>query len=520
MVYSVFRGFNQTGVSRFLIMLSVAVFWFSSSAFAASQEATEITLLYGKHLHGEFGDDGLSFAHHAALANRIRSSKPNAFYMGSGDDLAVSLLSSLFQGKHMVAALNAAGLDFDTYGNHEFTSGSENLLERVSESEFTWVSANVIDRRTGNVFGAGQGAARYAIVDVGGVRVGITGIAPADTAMLANTGEDVAILDPADALASLVPEMRNVASIIVVLSHESWRETRRIAAAVPGVDVYIGDHTGPALTEPEVIGGAILSRAGDGLNYLGELTLTIEGGAIVDRAFALHDVRALVEAGALYPDARVQRVIDAYDRLAAVSMEERVGYSRTPLDARVAQVRTGESGLGNFVADALRNWADADVAIQNGGSLRGDTVYGPGALTRGDVISILPFANYGVKLRLQGKTIVQALEHGVSLAEYGHGMFPQVSGLTFAYDLSQPAGERIATVQVGDRAIDPDAWYTLATNDFLAGGGDGYTMLGDAERLIPAEAGELVSSIVIRAIQNRGEIAPEVEGRIISLSSR
>src|SRR5690606_5953049 len=158
---------------------------------AAAGAATEITLLYDTHMHGKFWDEEKSLAHYAALVNRIRSQKPNTLFLGNGDDIATSLYSSLFKGAHMIEALNAVGLDFDTYGNHEFDSGPENLLSRVAESEFTWVSANVIDRRTGDVFGKEQGALRYAVVEIDGVRVAITGIAPWDTAALSSTGENV-----------------------------------------------------------------------------------------------------------------------------------------------------------------------------------------------------------------------------------------------------------------------------------------------------------------------------------------
>lgn len=485
----------------------------------AAGGATEITLLYDTHLHGNFGDDSLSLAHYAALVNRIRLQKPNTLFVGNGDDIATSLLSAVFKGEHMIDALNAAGLDFGTYGNHEFDYGPDNLLERVAQSEFTWVSANVIDRRTGDVYGAEVGALRYAVVEIDGVRIAITGIAPWDTDKLSNTGDDVVILDPAEALASLVPQMRSEASIVLVLSHESWPQTERIAATVPGVDIYVGDHSGQMIPEPKVIGDAIVSRVGDELDYLGELTLKIEDGAIVDWTFTLHDVRALVEAGALYPDVRVQRIIDRYKALAYLSLEEIVGYTRTPLDARVERVRTGETALGNFVADAIRAWAEADVAIMNGGGLRGDRIHQPGPLTRGAIVSILPFENFAIKLNVQGKTIVEALEHGVSLAEYGHGRFPHVSGITFTYDFSKPAGSRIVSVRVGDADIDPEAWYTLAIPDFLADGGDGYEMLIEAERIIPTEGGQLLSSVMIDAILAAGEIAPELEGRIVALGN-
>ena len=497
---------------------AVAVLLLFAIAVPGLAGAVQITILHDTHFHGNFGNEDLSLAHYAALVNRIRSQKPNTLFVGVGDDLASSLHSLLFRGEHMVEALNAAGLDFNTYGNHEFDYEADNVLEQVARSKFTWVTANVIDRRTGDVFGAEHGVRRYAVVDVGGVRVGITGIAPADTPALSKIGDDVIILDPAEALAALVPEIRKEASVVVVLSHEAWTETERIAAIVPGVDVYVGDHSATMIPQPKVIGGAIVSRVGAELDYLGELTLTVEGGAITGWEFQLHDVRALVESGELYPDVRVQRVIDRYLRLAEASLGQEVGVTRTPLDGRRETVRTRESALTNFLADVLRDWAGADVAIVNGGAFRSERVHGPGPLTRADIVSILPFVNYATTLRLKGQTIVDALELGVSSVESEHGRFLHVSGLSYTFDLSKPPGERIVEVLFGGRPIDPDAWYTVATFDFLANGGDGYSMFANAERLLSDEAGELVTAIVIRAIEAAGEIAPELEGRITVLN--
>jgi len=493
-------------------MLGAALFAFPA---LAAGDVTEITLLHDTQFSGDFGDESLNLAHYAALVNRIRSSKPNVLWVGGGDDLASSALSSLFLGEHMVDALNAAGLDFDTFGNHEFDYGPENLAARMAQSKFTWVSANVVDRATGNAFAAAQGGARYAIVDLGGVKVGITGIALGATATASKPGPGVLVLDPEEALRGLVPVMRAAgADIVVVLSHEQAAVTERLAESVPGVDVFIGDHEQATLPQPKVIGNAIVSRVGGGFDYLGELTLRVADGKIVDWEFTLHDLKALIAEGRLYPDRATQRVIQEYEAKAPHALQEEIGRTATPLDARIDVVRARESALGNFFADAMRRWADADAALINGGGLRGNQVYGPGTLTHKDIFEIMPFGNFAVKLRLSGADLLAALEHGVAAVEMLEGRFPQVSGVAFAFDPSRPAGSRIVEATINGRPIDPEATYTLATYDFLADGGSGYSMFVNAERVIPARSGELVTTIVIEAIREAGTIAPVEEGRI------
>jgi len=127
---------------------------------------------------------------------------------------------------------------------------------------------------------------------------------------------------------------------------------------------------------------------------------------------------------------------------------------------------------------------------------------------------MLPFANYAVVLRLSGADLWTALENGVSRAEQGDGRFPQISGLTFSWDPAAPAGSRIQEILFAGQPLDPGATFSLATNDFMAAGGDGYSVLENAEVVVPASAGPLLSTLVIDYIAERGSVAPDVEERI------
>jgi 2',3'-cyclic-nucleotide 2'-phosphodiesterase (5'-nucleotidase family) len=162
----------------------------------------------------------------------------------------------------------------------------------------------------------------------------------------------------------------------------------------------------------------------------------------------------------------------------------------------------------------MRAWAEADVGLQNGGSIRADRMIEPGVLTRRDVIETLPFENHVVKLTVTGAVLLEALELSVSTVEEGHGRFLQVSGLTFSYDPEAEPGARVREVLVGGAPLDPEASYTLATNSFIAEGGDGYAMLVDAPVLIDQHAGPLHSTLVEEVIERSSPISPELEGRI------
>jgi 5'-nucleotidase len=200
----------------------------------------------------------------------------------------------------------------------------------------------------------------------------------------------------------------------------------------------------------------------------------------------------------------------------------KVGATSVPLDALSLSSRTKETNVGNFIADAYRSVTGADIGFVNGGSIRADLLYNPGPLTKRDVLSILPFNNPIVKIEISGKTLMEVLEHGVARSREDNepGRFPQVSGVNFKFDTNKLPGQRIVEATVNAKPIDPNAKYTIATSNFLVGGGDGYSMLKDAKVLIPADKAQKDSEVFEQAIKSapNATIAPKVEGRIIRIN--
>jgi 5'-nucleotidase len=158
----------------------------------------------------------------------------------------------------------------------------------------------------------------------------------------------------------------------------------------------------------------------------------------------------------------------------------------------------------------------------NGGSVRADNIIKPGTVTVRDVLSILPFKNKLVKIEVTGATLLAALEHGVSRTAPGAepGQFPQVSGMTFSFDASKPAGSRVSNVTVNRRPLDPNRTYTLTTTTFVAlDGGDGYAMFKGAHVVLPPERAPLDSDVLTTEIRRSRTVAPKVDGRIKRLDT-
>ena len=163
----------------------------------------------------------------------------------------------------------------------------------------------------------------------------------------------------------------------------------------------------------------------------------------------------------------------------------------------------------------MREGVRAEIGLTNGGGIRAKKIYDPGTkIIRRDILSELPFGNVVVKLELTGSQIWEALENGVSQVEQNSGRFPQVSGMSFTYNPKAKAGSRINSVKVGNSPLGKGRTYTIATNDFLAKGGDGYTVFKQGKVIIDASSAKLMASMVMDYIKSKGTISPKIEGRI------
>lgn len=476
------------------------------------------TLLFDTHFHGNFGDPAAeeNIANYFGLANRIKAQNPNALYVGNGDDLATSLLSSLFNGQHMIDAFNAGKLDVNTYGNHEFDMGPDQLAKMVEASDFQWVSANVMDKRTKDVFGKEQGAARFVIKEVNGVKLGFTGLINEEAPQITSMGPNAQVIDPVEAMKKAVPEMKAAgAQIIIVSSHLAGPDARLVADQVEGIDVMIGDHAAKAFDAPEKIDDTLLWFIGDEFEYFGELNFYVKDGSIQDFNFRRYTLKEEANKPDFKPDAAVKTVMDDYVTKLGTELSVEIGSTATELDVMKATQRKQETAIGNFIADAMKAYTGADAALINGGGIRAERVFPVGKLTKKDIMDALPFTNYVVKIKVTGEQLLQALENAVSELEKGAGRFAQVSGMQYAYDLSKPSGSRIVNVKVNGKPLDKSASYSLATVDFLAEGGDGYEAFKSAEVLLDKNAGPLLSNLMIDTIQQQRKIAPKVEGRIV-----
>ena len=480
-----------------------------SPAAADDEPTVTVTLLHVNDVYQftpvDFGARG-GLARLSTLRKRVLAESPNTLFLLAGDTLGPSVESTFHKGKQMIDAWNALGVDFAVLGNHEFDFGPDVLRQRIQQSHFTWLGANVMDKQTRRTF---DDTPPFVIREVGGVKIGLFGVLLGKTKYSSKPGPDVYFTDTCQTAREVVPQMRaQGAQVIIGLTHLFVAEDKVLARCAP-IDLIIGGHEHVLMQA--VSNGTPIVKMSSEAREMGRVTLHVgtQSGKLRSMDFEVIPVTPEVPEDPAFADA-----MRPYATMMA-ELAEPVGRTTVALDAVEDDNRTRETNLGSFIADAYAHATGAELGLVNGGAIRSDSVLRPGPLTRRDVLAIHPFPDSVVSIEVTGQVLREALENGVSRSaeEDGPGRFPQVSGMSYAFDVCRPAGERIVSVRVHGEPLEPQRTYTLATNSFLSGGGDGYVMFKGAKYRVAPKKGPTTQD-VLRSAFAAQPLTATTDGRI------
>jgi 5'-nucleotidase / UDP-sugar diphosphatase len=500
-------------------LIGLILLWFS--AVSVFGQDAEIRILHWNDFHGFAephtplgGREPLGgVAYLASRARELRREKP-ALFLAAGDMIQGHPWANLSRGRIVGEWLNAMGVDAMVAGNHEFDFGQEELRRRIAEFRFPVLGANVEGMKE---------LIPHRIFKTGGISAAVIGVVTQDTLFITHP-RNVAGLrfsSPEAALARHLPELRKKAEVVVLLSHIGHAADLALAEKVAGIDLIVGGHSHTRIMKPVRAGNTWIVQAWEHGKALGVLDLVVRNGKVRDVSGRLERIRPVPGR----EDAQIQALVEKHRRAAEAVLLEVLGETRTDLDGENGRMR--ETNLGNWIADILRSAGNAEVAVMNGGGIRMSIKRGE--IRMKDLYAALPFDNHLVVLSLTGRQIRKTLEHGLSGVEENKGRFPQISGMTLTYAPSAPRGKRLREVLVGGAPMEPHRKYTLATNDFLAAGGDGYRILAEAarEQGAAAEAGRVIGNkkAVLRDlaagfIRKERIIAPGIEGRIAEVERK
>jgi 5'-nucleotidase len=466
-----------------------------------------------------------------------RLAEPNTLTLTAGDAYgAAPPLSSFFEERTAVMAMNRMGFDVDTFGNHNFDRGIDHLQKMIDLADFQYVSANLE-----NVEDNLTGVKPFEIFDLNGAQVAVIGITNPEAPTLVFPGSfgTIEVTDPvAAAMAAKADAAAAGADVFVAITHlgvEGMEGGMHVgplvdfAEGVSGFDVIFGDHTDVQFSDV-INGQLVLENRSRGLTYAKTfVTLDPNTGATFN-----HRTQFVTPfSNAVTPDQAIVDMLAPFRVELAEAFDERIA-GATGVFVRGGNIeRRQEVPLGNLVADAMRLEYGTQLAFTNGGGIRkplpsdyvpltpgyrrsGCAPTTPCDILIGDVFAVLPFGNAVVTREITGAQLWAMLEHGVSaILSDGtgtQGRFPQISGFRFTFDFGEPAGSRVVSVALADGTPIPrdGTHYTLATTDFLNAGGDGYTMLTDAHGVTR----DIQANVVLDYIREQGTISPTTDGRI------
>ena len=461
----------------------------AAGLWIAAQVPTHIVVMHTNDIHGQLlPKDGIGGI--AEVATVIRTGKPDLI-LDAGDFCTGTFLADEFKGLPTIEAMNLIGYTASTIGNHEFDYGQDALRMRLHDASFPLLSANVQSPV--------PGIKKYTIVTAKGIRFGLIGLTTEGlkTKSHPRIVQNVTVFDIVKTIEKLLPEVRKKSDFIIATVHLEDEEEQRLASAFPEIRLIIGGHNHSALG-PIRIGQTIVGKTGAGGQNVGRVDMDFQ-----DKKLVRIDAK-LIPVRNVRPAADITRILEPFQEKVLTKMGEPVGEATDFLPYS----RNGESPLADLIADAFREKGKTQIALHNIGGIRAQIRRGK--IKWGDAFEVLPFQNTLVTLKLTGAQLKTTLEHGLVPSV---GMVA-ISGIRVQFDPKKPDGQRIVSLLLIDGApIDDSKLYSVATNDFVIAGGDGFTELPKGTDI--SDTRIFLRDVLVDYIKDRRVITPITDGRII-----
>lgn len=477
------------------------------------------------------GKEAGGAAYFATALQRLKKQYPNTLTVAAGDLVSASpLVSALFRDEPTIKFLNSVGLQASSVGNHEFDHGTIEL-ERLQKggcapqgcepgepftgAAYQYLAANVTNAQ-------GQlppGTVPWKMFEVGGRKIAVIGTVTPETAtIVAPEGvRGYSFGDEADAINKYVPEIKAAgAQAIVATMHDGGAQSgsgetdpnacNGVSAPVPDLAQRIDPAVNAILTAHShqayncTIGGRTVTQAASYGRLITDVTLDFSGSAVKSTA-----VNRVVRRD-LPADAATQRLVDFYEKEAKPRADRVIG--TIPTDLKREAFPGGDSPLGDVIADAMLfttrppNEAAGQIALMNPGGVRADLKGGD--VTYGSAYTVQPFGNQVVTVSLTGQQIIDLLEQQWKNPDKTTVLAP--SGITYSYDPNGAPNRKVVrdSVKIGDQPINPVAKYRVTTNNFLAAGGDGFSVFTQSTDLT-------VGGIDLDALEKYVQATPQLQ---------
>jgi len=430
----------------------------------------------------------------------------NYVLLDGGDWGQGSYESKLTKGKTMIDVMNNLGYDAGEIGNHEFDWGRAALKDMIDEAKFPVLGGNVLEE--GKLI---DGIKPYTIKEVNGLKIGIIGLISPETPGSVDpkniTGLKFA--SAKETVEKYIPELKEQgADMIFVLSHEGDVADEKLASSVTGIDLIVGGHSHTLMEDAKQVNNTIIVQAGTQGEKVGSINLAIDPQT--KKIVSFKNTLIPVTDKNFKPDPEIEKIIAPVVNEAKEKMSEVVG--KTEVNLTHDRKKVFETVMGNVLTDAMRESTGADVAMQNSGGIRDQIM--AGEVTMGDLYRVLPFDKFIVSMDLSGKQIKDLMENSAGRKKGNM----QVSGITMDIEPKEAKWHKVSNIKIGGVPLDMNKFYRVTTDDFLAGGANGYSTFTEGKNI--TYGGPAIDELkaYIKKHSPLTEANAKVEGRLNFLS--
>jgi 5'-nucleotidase/UDP-sugar diphosphatase len=507
-----------------LSLLVLAALALTLVPVAAAEGPVSFTILHTNDFHGNMNVDSQGRGGLANIAGYVEAVKAevgadNVLLLDAGDAMQGQPISNLFEGSSLIEVYNMLGYKAVSVGNHEFDWGQQVLAERVAQSAFPWLAANLVVAGTQE---HPDWVKPWTVVEVAGVKLGIIGLAYTETPGITRKGltDGLEFQDPVQAVLRYYDEVKEQSDALILLSHIGWEDrsehkggetiAKELAAAGKPVDLIIGGHSHEQAEAPHMAGDTPYVIAYQYGRWMGRADVSVDPATkkLTLVSWEGHPINE----GEVTPNPEIAAKVDEYKTELKPLTDKVVGVSTVGL----VRDYNAESTMGNLVADAMRDYTKADIAFTNPGGLREDILMAEGEsehnITWGETYAVLPFGNTLYNMDLTGAQIMEVLNQSATL----HKGTIQASGITWTYyndcSCNTPTAWGAVDVNVGGEPLQLDKLYRVTTNDFLAGGQDEWTTFADG--INREDTYVDMQEVTNNYIGANSPVAPAVEGRV------
>ena len=466
-------------------IVDVAEKTFSLMYFQDAHEITPVT-----RADGERG----SISRLSTVINQQQSLYPNSSVVFGGDLAGGTLFGGLYRGEPFVEAFNRIGVDVASFGQHDFDFGAEQTRKLMNHSDFPWVSSNLV-----NTDETPFTENKTFVQELNGLRIGYIGL----TGDMSNTSASGEVIekDQLESAKAAVAQLQSQnVDAIVAITQISLKENQAILNEIPEIDIALREENGSAVESDITVlvdGRLIVSPEGD-YGTVVRVDITFNENGEKDYNYEVIQVDGNVAS-----DPELKKLEDSYVQDMQAQLD--ITIAKATADANRRQI-------GYLIADAFRDWTNANLGWINGGGVRASL--SAGDVTLRNLYSIMPFGNRMMLIEVTGEQLKLGLEQAGKSSNSYSGGYALPSGYTYKYDPTASEGNKISDLKLEDgTTIEPAQTYSLAITNYVYNGGNGVTAFKDAKVLMNPDEGTQDVNALIEYVTEKGEITPETELR-------